>query len=171
MKPINNKLEAPFNFALRRRSSNNQKSVSFGSVRIHKITQGIDPPSSHLPLTFSDCDLSEARLFSLETYEQRDKSPVKRHARIRRRDDKPADIISVFHVDNSDYESAQMNLNRKLAVCNHDAGYRVIKGVTDKCAGNVLMAHDVSPRRKPKLGKKFGRLLKERETSSSRRDP
>jgi hypothetical protein len=59
------------NDVTKRRSSEKENSVSFGTVRIHKITQGVDPPSSsQAPSEFSDSGLIETGLFSLETYEQ-----------------------------------------------------------------------------------------------------
>jgi hypothetical protein len=62
----------------KRRSSDRENSVSFGTVRIHKITQGVDPPSSsQAPSEFSDSGLIETGFFSLETYEQFHRTPEK----------------------------------------------------------------------------------------------
>lgn len=151
IKPVNDESGCLVANAARRRSFlKKQKSVSFGMVRIHKITQGVDPPSSsQAPSEFSDSDLIERGLFSLETYEHCHRSPIKKPIRTRRLTNKQTAMKSTsLCIDMSGDQDVQMSLSTKLAaVCKNKANYRVIKTVGDEYPGNVLMAHEVSPRR------------------------
>lgn len=175
-KPINNEAEghlAPN--PQKRRSLKKQKSVSFGMVRIHKITHGVDPPSSsQAPSAFAENDLTETGLVSLETFERVHRSPVKRPNRTRCSTNKPTGFSKCAPLCGNQanyHQDVQMSFNLKLAaLCYNKASYRVITAVGNEYPGKVLMAHEVSPRRMSVRRDSLDRLPKERIVSRSAKE-
>lgn len=137
--------------------------MSFGTVRIHKITQGIDPPSSSQdPSEFSDSDLLETGLFAVDTFEYGYRSPGKRPSRTRLSSKMPTELpCDPPCGDHAGCQDAQTSLNSKLAAVGKiKASYRIVKTVGDEYPGNVLMAHEVSPRRASRRRDSIQRLPK-----------